>query len=305
MEQQADLLTRQAATLDEISAAIRTPAKTRAAERLADAAELLRRERREPALALASEATKDDPNNPGGFQAAAWAQLALGDMPAARELLVEAAMASDGADRSRNGRQAARTTLASDGASAALATLERFRVTERPAPPSEDLEDLSYVRSLDAWVGTTLEVAVTDLDRAVYLCQLDRGPEAADALRRSGEASGEFYAAALLDPFLGQDQELRTVAKTGLAETRTRAQALLEEVRNMFAGAASRSRELADCVDAVGNLANLSGPGTARTQLRCRWVRPMLRRRLRSATDVLGTDANSLRCSRCHGSSRT
>jgi tetratricopeptide (TPR) repeat protein len=268
MEQQADLLTRQAETLDELSAALRTPAKTRAAERLIDVAELLRRERWEPALALASEATKDDPNNPEAFQAAAWAQLALGEMSDARDLLVEAALAADGVPRSRNGRQAARATLVTTGPSDALATLERFGLSEPLPTPDTALDDGDFLASVDSWVAATLETGATDLDRAVYLCELTRASDAVDALRRSGDASPEFYAAALLDPILSADEALRAVAEDGLPEAHARAQSLHIDVRAAVSANEGLSAELADCINAVGDIpSSPRGPDTARNHL--------------------------------------
>jgi hypothetical protein len=247
----------------------------------------MRRERWEPALALATEATRDDPNNPEAFQAAAWVQLALGDMADARDLLVEAALAADGVQRSRNGRQAARIMLATTGPSDALAILERFGLSGQLPPPATSLDDPGFLPSVDAWVAAKLEAGATDLDRAVYLCELARGPDAVIALRRSGDASAEFFAAALLDPFLSSDDELRTVAEHGLPEMHARAQSLHSDVRAEVGAAEELSAELADCIEAVGDLPRTDEPGAASSDLTaCNNVLERSRARLRALSDA-------------------
>jgi hypothetical protein len=62
LHMQTQVLTGQLDHLARIHETLRTPAKTRAAERIADTGELLRRGRWERALAIASEAIEDDPN---------------------------------------------------------------------------------------------------------------------------------------------------------------------------------------------------------------------------------------------------
>jgi signal transduction histidine kinase len=67
MDEQAELLGRQVDQLAEIAQTLRNPARTRAAERVEAAFELLRRHRNERALAVAEQAIDDDPNNDVAF----------------------------------------------------------------------------------------------------------------------------------------------------------------------------------------------------------------------------------------------
>ena len=136
LENVASALGRQVAVLEDIAAALRTPAKTRAAERLVDVGELLRRKRWKRALAISQAAIDDDPNNPAGFLAAAWAQIGLGDLQSAREVFIEAADASDGLQRSGSGRHAARLTFAVEDAQAALEILDRYAIISSPPLPN-------------------------------------------------------------------------------------------------------------------------------------------------------------------------
>ncbi len=66
LQDQTQLMTRQVELLQQIAETLRTPARTRAAERISNAGELLSRERYERALTVASQAIDDDPNNPAG-----------------------------------------------------------------------------------------------------------------------------------------------------------------------------------------------------------------------------------------------
>jgi hypothetical protein len=95
LDSQTQLLGEQVSLLTGIAEVMRTPAKTRAAERLVDVAELLRRKRWKRALSIAETVTDDDPNNPEGFLACAWANLGLGQIDLARDAYVEAAEASE------------------------------------------------------------------------------------------------------------------------------------------------------------------------------------------------------------------
>jgi tetratricopeptide (TPR) repeat protein len=90
LQDQTRLMIRQVELLAQIAETLRTPARTRAAERISDAGELLRRERYERALTLAIQAIDDDPNNPAGFLAAAWASLGIDNVEQARDFFREA-----------------------------------------------------------------------------------------------------------------------------------------------------------------------------------------------------------------------
>jgi tetratricopeptide (TPR) repeat protein len=180
LDQQSLLLDRQVDLLADIAQSLRTPARVRAAERLSSVGELLRRKRYERAVAAAEEAIEDDPNNPAGFIAAAWAQIGLEHLDEARILFTEAAQASDGDARSVAGRQAARLALALEGPQAALALLEgeagsAQSVTERSA--------VAY-------------------DRAVYLAELGDTTAAQASLLDAGRDEPCFLFAALADPLL-------------------------------------------------------------------------------------------------------
>lgn len=123
LDEQTDVLEQQIDLLSQIHETLRTPAKTRAAERIADTAELLRRGRFDRALSNATSAIEDDPNNAAGFRAAGWAALGLGQLLAARDYFVESGAASDGDERAEALRQAARIAYLVDDATSALTIL--------------------------------------------------------------------------------------------------------------------------------------------------------------------------------------
>jgi tetratricopeptide (TPR) repeat protein len=180
LDQQSLLLDRQVDLLADIAQSLRTPARVRAAERLSSVGELLRRKRYERAVAAAEEAIEDDPNNPAGFIAAGWAQIGLEHLEAARALFIEAAQASDGDARSAVLRQAARLTLALEGAKAALTILDG---------------KVSSAHSVT-------ECAAVAYDRAVYLAELGDTTAAQAGLLDAGRDEPSFLFAALADPLL-------------------------------------------------------------------------------------------------------
>jgi tetratricopeptide (TPR) repeat protein len=190
LDQQSILLDRQVDLLADIAQSLRTPARVRAAERLAAVGELLRRKRFKRAAAFAKDAIDDDPNNPAAFLAAGWAHIGLEQLNEARAHFAEAAEASDGDQRSAATRQSARLALALDGAATALATLDDN--TRRDAGEKE-LSAVAY-------------------DRSVYLAEMGRIDEAAESLRRAGEHEPSFLFAALTDPVLASHSEITAIA---------------------------------------------------------------------------------------------
>jgi tetratricopeptide (TPR) repeat protein len=190
--------------LSQIAETLRTPARTRAAERISDAGELLRRERYERALTLANQAIDDDPNNAAGFFAAAWASLGLDEVEQARDFFREAAQASDGDERQSALRQAARLTFLLEGPQAALRETSYSPGQLSPA-----------------------EKAATDFDRAVYLSNAGESTSAAESIRTASYEDGRFCLMALTDPILSRDA---TVAETAAEQLRA-----IQETANSIA----------------------------------------------------------------------
>jgi hypothetical protein len=209
----ARALSEQLTVLERIADTLRTPAKTRAAERLVDVAELLRRERWQRALAISQAAIEDDPNNPAGFLAAAWAHMGLTDPERAREAFIEAAEAGDDVQRSAAGRQAARLTLAlADDPGAALKQLDRYGLTSAPAWPAEAQWDGPATRArVERWGEYQRELAATQYDRAVYLASSGLA-ESAVELKAAGTIDPRFFALALTDTLLADYEYLTNLA---------------------------------------------------------------------------------------------
>lgn len=241
LDSQTRLLDRQVALLGELSEVLRTPAKTRAAERLTDVGELLRRERWKRALSVAEDVTEDDPNNPEGFLACAWANLGLQQLDAARDCYVEAAEAADGLRASELGRQAARVAFASNDAAAAQEVLDRFAITEAARWPIVSWQEAELVRKS---IRERTELGAVNYDRAVYAAARGEREVAAEALEDAGELSPEFLAAALQDAVLLEDAELTervsrllatamTEQQARIAAQRERAGSLLAEVQSI------------------------------------------------------------------------
>jgi tetratricopeptide (TPR) repeat protein len=125
MDQQTDVLADSLVTLAAIEETLRTPAKTRAAERVADVGVLLAQGRVARARPLAEEAVSLDPTNPHAFLAAGWVCIGDNDYEQARALFEEAMEAAQGDLRSRAARQAARLAYADGEADRALALIEQ------------------------------------------------------------------------------------------------------------------------------------------------------------------------------------
>jgi len=253
LEHVANVLGRQVAVLDDIALALRTPAKTRAAERLVDVAELLRRKRWKRALAISQAAIDDDPNNPAGFLAGAWAHMGLGDLESAREAFSEAAEASDGPQRSAGGRQAARLTFALDDAQAALHMLDRYALTSSPPLPDISLwEGAHTIKLVDAWWVQQCELGSVHYDRAVYLAATSDLSESALELQDAGAISPRFLAMAAIDTQLLEHDALVKPAIAKLADA-------LREQQVIIASQAKRARALSSQIAELdGNHQELS-----------------------------------------------
>jgi hypothetical protein len=222
LDAQTRLLGQQVALLGELSDVLRTPAKTRAAERLTDVGELLRRQRWKRALSVAEEVTTDDPNNPEGFLACAWANLGLERLDLACDFYVEAAEAADGLRASELGRQAARLAFAAKDARAAEDILERFAITEAARWPVVSWESKER---LQASIRERTEFGAVNYDRAVYAAANGDEEVAGEALEDAGELSPEFLAAAQQDTVLLEHPELMIRTSTLLASAMTEQQA--------------------------------------------------------------------------------
>jgi hypothetical protein len=205
LDSQTQLLDEQVSLLTGIAEVMRTPAKTRAAERLVDVAELLRRKRWRRALSIAETVTEDDPNNPEGFLACAWANLGLGQIDLARDAYVEAAEATDGLRASELGRQAARLDLAIRDGRAAVETLKRFAVEDAPDWPEVSWPEREAV--IDCIRGRT-ELGAVCYDHAVYAAAAGDIKSSSEALRQAGMLSPVFLAAAHQDSVLVEYQVL-------------------------------------------------------------------------------------------------
>jgi tetratricopeptide (TPR) repeat protein len=188
LDQQTQVLVTQTEYLARIDHALSTPAKTRAAERIADSGELLRRGRWERALAVAQEAVEGDPNNPAGFRATGWALIGLKRLAAARQSFFECGEAADGDERAQAFRQAARLERALAGPREALALLD----------------------CIDDNVSE-FERRAADYDRAIYLADVGSMEGAEALLRQAIEFSDRFAWSALHDALLGEHPELLAV----------------------------------------------------------------------------------------------
>lgn len=240
LENVANVLGRQVAVLEDIALALRTPAKTRAAERLVDVAELLRRKRWKRALAISQAAIDDDPNNPAGFLAAGWAQMGLRDLESAREVFIEASDASDGLQRSGRGRQAARLTFAVDDAQAAIEMLDRYTITSSPSLPDiPRWEGGRTIKLVNAWWEQQRELGAVHYDRAVYLAATDDLTESALELQDAGAISPKFFAMATTDTQLLKHDELAEPVISKLADA-------LREQQWIIASQAERARTLSN-----------------------------------------------------------
>jgi hypothetical protein len=216
-------MTRQVELLAQIAETLRTPARTRAAERISDAGELLSRERYERALTVAMQAIDDDPNNPAGFLAAAWASLGLDDVEQARAFFREGAQASDGDQRQSALRQAARLTFLLEDSQDALREL------------GDSPEQLSPA-----------EEAATDFDRAVYFSHTGESATAAECIRKTSYHDARFCLMALTDPILSRDATVVETAAEQLRAIQEEADSIAAEFRQAHARYEAVCKEIED-----------------------------------------------------------
>jgi tetratricopeptide (TPR) repeat protein len=234
LDEQTKLLTEQVGLLEEIAQTLHSPAHTRAAERIRDATELLRRHRNERALAIAEQAIDDDPNNDVAFTLAAWASLGIQDLKRARGYFREAAQATASTEGAEERHMtavhlAARLTFVLDGPEAALrelAAADPFidpRLAE--AQPQAGREELCLsCLSLS-------KAGAIKFDRAVYYTandQLDAALEVFHDIIERHEA--RFFLMALTDPVLANNDAVMSAAQEALSVHH----ALVEEIEQFL-----------------------------------------------------------------------
>jgi tetratricopeptide (TPR) repeat protein len=223
LQDQTRLMIRQVELLAQIAETLRTPARTRAAERISDAGELLRRERYERALTLAIQAIDDDPNNPAGFLAAAWASLGIDNVEQARDFFREATQASDGDQRQSALRKAVRLTFLLEGPQNALKELGNSREQLSPA-----------------------EEGATDFDRAVYFSKAGESAAAAECIRKASHHDSRFCLMALTDPILSRDATVAETASEQLRAIQEIADPVAAEFRRAHARYMAVCKEIED-----------------------------------------------------------
>jgi tetratricopeptide (TPR) repeat protein len=184
LQTQTAYLATQLQTLASIDEALRTPAKTRAAERMNDAAGLLTNGRYELALKCAEEAIDGDPNHPGGFAAAGHALCGLGRFEEAIWKFQEADTASDPEGR-RDGvyaRMCARCLFVVDDVPAARVVLEQQlqRVADWPNRYGPERGITAYELAMacallgdDTAANQHLDVAIHTEDRYARLAMVE------------------------------------------------------------------------------------------------------------------------------------
>jgi tetratricopeptide (TPR) repeat protein len=213
LDQQTSYLASQLAALSSIDTALRTPAKVRAAERMSDAAGLLKSGRYERALACAEEAIEGDPNHPGGFAAAGSASIGLGRMREAAEHFLEAHAAGDEVtvNAGTHAKLAAKCLLIEGETERARTLLEE--VVRNRAP---HLQGESWNES-DALLRYELAIA----------CVLDGDSDsAADHLEQAIRLNTMYVPIALVEPvFSDQDDVLRRAVTVARAIAREQAEA--------------------------------------------------------------------------------
>lgn len=234
LDEQTKLLNQQVDLLAEIAQTLLSPARTRAAERIRDAAELLRHHRNERALTVAEQAIDDDPNNDIAFALAAWASLGLEDRERARGYFREAAQATAG-ERNAETRHmnavflAARLTFVLDGPEAALRELDAARPFVDQALQKTRLEltrEQLYLSVLDP-----NHVGAFKFDRTIYYVasgQVDAGLAIFDEIAEDHEI--RFCLMALTDPILGTSNAFVDAATEAISVH----DALKNEIREML-----------------------------------------------------------------------
>jgi hypothetical protein len=180
LDEQTKVMEKQLEVLLSIDAALRSPAKIRAAERLSDAAKLLRAGRHQRALSCALEAIDGDPNNPSGFAAAAWATFNLGQPLKAVEWFLEARAAATDHRKSDYSREAARCLLVAEEAPRARRVLETAIATRGVSTASAARSQ--YLLAIAAAEDGDVEAACAALLAAV---EVDSGFAAMAAIEPS------------------------------------------------------------------------------------------------------------------------
>jgi len=213
LDDQVRVLKQQSAVLEEIRSAVLNPEKTRAAERLADATQLLENERYERALKVAGEGIDADPNNPNLFFVAGWASVAEERFEEARAMFEEARDASRGDQRSLACRQAARSAFV--------------------AGKSE----LAYQLCRDARAAAEgpEELAAVNYDIAVYACATGDQATAVSAIEEACEEDSRHADRALFDPVFERAPEVRDAAARSLRRIAEEIQRTLPAIEGRIA----------------------------------------------------------------------
>ena len=244
LDQQAKLLSEQADLLVEIAQTLRSPARTRAAERIRDATELLRRHRNERALAAAEQAIDDDPNNDVAFTLAAWASLGIQDVGRARGYFQEAAQATastKGAEKRHMNavHLGARLTFALDGPEAALRELG----AADPFIDPELREDRPRAGKEELSLGclSSNKAGAIKFDRVVYYTASNQLDAALEIFREIiAEHDASFCLMALTDPVLSGNDAVMSAAR----ETLGIHHVLVERIEKFLPEADARWRAL-------------------------------------------------------------
>jgi hypothetical protein len=250
LDAQTELLSKQVDQLAEIANTLRNPARTRAAERIQNAFELLRHHRNERALTMAEQAIDDDPNNDVAFILAAWASLGVQDSERARGYFREAAQATastKGVERRhmRAVRLAARLTFVLDGPEAALQELDSAAPFIDPelkadAVPWYSREDLRFA------CLTPDETAAFKFDKADYCTSSKQSDAALKSFRGiAADHDVSFCLMALTDPVLSRAEAIMAVAY----ETIRAHHALRDSIREFLPEADNRWRALVDAIE--------------------------------------------------------
>ena len=244
LDEQTELLNQQVDLLSEIAQTLHSPARTRAAERIRDATELLRHHRSERALTVAEQAIDDDPNNDTAFVLAAWAALGLEDLERARGYFREAAQATaseQGAEQRHMNAVylAARLTFALEGPEAALRELGAAnpfidpRVREEQ--PSATWESLCHSCLSPNKAGAI------KFDRAVYRTAANQMDAALEIFREIiDEHDASFCLMALTDPVLTTNEPVMNAAREALGTHHV----LVERIETFLPEADDRWRTL-------------------------------------------------------------
>lgn len=190
--QQTAIMRKEVELLESISATLRTPRATEAAELIANAGRLLDDGRFERARIAAEEAVVADPTNRRAFLAAAWAHLGLEAPNEARTQFREASQCGRDDDAHSALRLAARLTFLLEGADAALAELA---------------QPVAYPLS-------ALERAATSYDHAIYFAACGRSKQAVGELATAAKGGRGFCIMALTDPILSRETTYTSAASS-------------------------------------------------------------------------------------------